>query len=90
MAPTSPSPFVASPVLAALQARGRRVVLITAGGGAAAIPALVTLPGASAVVLEAIVPSARKATDALLGGVQESYGSSRAARRLAMAAWERC
>ena len=90
MAPTSPSPFVAPPVLAALQARGRRVVLITAGGGAAAIPALVTLPGASAVVLEAIVPSARKATDALLGGVQESYGSSRAARRLAMAAWERC
>ena len=90
MAPTSPLPFDASPVLTALQARGRRVVMITAGGGSAAIPALVTLPGASAVVLEAIAPSAHKATDALLGGEQESYGSSRAARRLAMAAWERC
>ena len=65
-------------------------MLITAGGGSAAIPAFVALPGASAVVLEAVVPSAREATDALLGGPQESYCSSRAARRLAMAAWERC
>lgn len=83
-------PFEPSSLLGVLQARGRHVVMITAGGGSAAIPALVTLPGASTVVLEAIVPSARAATDALLGGPQESYCSSRAARRLAMAAWERC
>jgi len=89
MTRTAPPPVTPSALLAALEARGRRVVMITAGGGSAAIPSLVTLPGASAVVLEAIVPSAREATDALLGGVQESYGSSRAARRLAMAAWER-
>jgi hypothetical protein len=90
MAPTNPPPPDGPSLLAALQAQGRRIVMITAGGGSAAIPALVALPGASAVLLEAIVPSAREAADALLGGPQESYCSSRAARRLAMAAWERC
>ena len=90
MAPSNPPPVDAASLLTTLQARGLRVVLITAGGGSAAIPAFVALPGASAVVLEAVVPSAREATDALLGGPQESYCSSRAARRLAMAAWERC
>ncbi len=90
MAPSNPTPSDAESLLATLQARGLRVVMITAGGGSAAIPAIVALPGASAVVLEAVVPSARQATDALLGGPQESYCSSRAARRLAMAAWERC
>lgn len=64
--------------------------MVAAGGGSAAIPALVALPGASAVVDEAIVPSARAAVDGLLGGPQETYCSSRTARRLAMAAWERC
>lgn len=90
MATTDPPPLNGPSLLAAFQARARRVVMITAGGGSAAIPGLVTLPGASTVVLEAVVPSAREATDALLGGPQESYCSSRAARRLAMAAWERC
>lgn len=90
MAPTDSPLFDPASLLAACEAQGRRVVMITAGGGSAAIPALVTLPGASAVVLEAVVPSAREATDAILGGPQESYCSSRAARRLAMAAWERC
>ncbi len=90
MATSNPPPVDAASLLATLQSKRLRVVMITAGGGSAAIPALVTLPGASAVVLEAIVPSAREATDALLGGQQDSYCSSRAARRLAMAAWERC
>lgn len=87
--PTIPA-AEASPLLAALKARERRIVMIAAGGGSAAIPALVALPGASEVVLEALVPSSRLASDAILGGPQESYCSSRAARRLAMAAWERC
>lgn len=66
------------------------MVMIAAGGGSAAIPALVAIPGASAVVDEALVPSARAAVDGLLGGPQETYCSSRTARRMAMAAWERC
>jgi nicotinamide mononucleotide (NMN) deamidase PncC len=80
----------ASSLLTALRQQGRRVVMIAAGGGSAAIPALVAIPGASAVVDEALVPSARAAVDGLLGGPQETYCSSRTARRMAMAAWERC
>ncbi len=79
-----------APMLAALTARGRRVGIVATGGGTVAIAALVSTPGASSVVIEGLVPYARQAVDALLGGPQESYCSSRAARRLAMVAWERC
>ena len=54
-----------------------------------AIPHLLATPGASSVVLECLVPYARDAVDRLLGGPQESYCSSRAARRLAVMAWQR-
>lgn len=73
----------------AVAATGHRLVLLTSGGGAAAIAQLATTPGASDILLEATVPSARAAVDGLLGGPQESYCSSRTARRLAVAAWER-
>jgi nicotinic acid mononucleotide adenylyltransferase len=76
-------------LVASLAASGRRLVIVTAGGGSPAIPHLATTPGASAVVLEALVPSARGAVDRLLGGPQESYCSPRTARRLAAAAWQR-
>ena len=75
--------------VAAVAATGHRLVLLTSGGGAAAIAKLATTPGASDILLEATVPSARAAVDGLLGGPQESYCSSRTARRLAVAAWER-
>ena len=77
-------------VLAALSQRSLGLGLVATGGGAAAIASLVAVPGASRVVVEGLVPYARPAVDALLGGPQESYCSSRAARRLAMVAWERC
>lgn len=73
----------------AVAATGHRLVLLASGGGAAAIAQLATTPGASDILLEATVPSARAAVDGLLGGPQESYCSSRTARRLAVAAWER-
>ena len=72
-----------------LTTQGRRLVLVSSGGGSAAIAALVGTPGASATVLEGLVPYAREAVDALLGGPQESYCSARMARRLAVAAWQR-
>jgi hypothetical protein len=72
-----------------LEAAGRRAVLVSTGGGAEAISHLVTTPGASGVVLEGLVPYARAAVDDLLGGPQEQYCSARAARRLAVAAWQR-
>lgn len=76
-------------LVAALERAGVRLVLVSTGGGSAAIPWLLGTPGAGAVVVEALVPYARAAVDRLLGGPQESYGSSRTARRLAMAAWQR-
>jgi nicotinamide mononucleotide (NMN) deamidase PncC len=66
-----------------------RLVLVSTGGGSAAIPHLLTTPGASRVVLEAVVPYAREAVAGLLGGPQESFCSARTARRLAMVAWQR-
>lgn len=76
-------------LIADLAATDRRLVVVAAGGGALAISHLVTTPGASGVVLAAEVPSARAAVDAMLGGPQEAYCSSRTARRLAVAAWQR-
>ena len=77
-------------LVAALSAAGSRVVIVSTGGGARAIAQLVTTPGASAVVLDGLVPYAREAVDVVLGGSQESYCSPRTARRLAMKAWQRC
>lgn len=79
----------AESLVAAVEAAGRRGVIVAAGGGARAITHLVTVAGASGVVLEGVVPSARQAVDGLLGGSQESYCSERTARRLAVAAWQR-
>ncbi|MFM1996999.1 MAG: hypothetical protein RLZZ111_1386 [Planctomycetota bacterium] len=76
-------------LLGRLEAAGARVVLVATGGGSVAISHLVSTPGASAVVLEGLVPYAREAVDGLLGGPQETYCSSRAARRLAIVAWQR-
>jgi nicotinic acid mononucleotide adenylyltransferase/nicotinamide mononucleotide (NMN) deamidase PncC len=76
-------------LLGGLEAAGARIVIVATGGGSAAIPHLVSTPGASAVVLEGLVPYAREAVDRLLGAPQETYCSSRAARRLAIMAWQR-
>lgn len=84
-----PASFDTAALLDLLAGAGRRVVLVATGGGAAAIPALVSTPGASRVVVEGIVPYARESVDRWLGGPQESYCSSRAARRLAVMAWQR-
>lgn len=77
-------------LIAALSAAGSRVVIVSTGGGSRALARLVTTPGASAVVLDGLVPYAREAVDLVLGGSQESYCSPRTARRLAMMAWQRC
>jgi len=76
-------------IIEAMERRGGRAVLVATGGGAGAISHLVGTPGASGVVVEGLVPYAREAIDRLLGGPQESYCSSRTARRLAVVAWQR-
>ena len=76
-------------LLGGLEESGSQVVIVSTGGGSLAIPHLLVTPGASSVVLECLVPYAREAVDRLLGGPQESSCSSRAARRLAVMAWQR-
>ncbi|MFM7290258.1 MAG: CinA family protein, partial [Planctomycetia bacterium] len=85
-----PQPLIDSvALLGHLERSGARVVVVATGGGSQAISHLLATPGASGVVLECLVPYAREAVDHLLGGTQESYCSSRAARRLAVMAWQR-
>ena len=76
-------------VLERLAAEDWRLSVVATGGGSRAISGLCGTPGASRVVVEGLVPYAREAIDALLGGPQEQYCGERAARRLATAAWER-
>jgi nicotinic acid mononucleotide adenylyltransferase/nicotinamide mononucleotide (NMN) deamidase PncC len=76
-------------LIESLERAGSLIVIVSTGGGSGAISHVLSAPGASGVVLEAMIPYARKAVDRLLGGPQETYCSSRGARRLAMAAWQR-
>ena len=76
-------------LLESLERTGSRIVLVSAGGGSLAVSHLLSTPGASRVVAECLVPSAREAVDLWLGGPQESYCSSRTARRMAVMAWQR-
>jgi nicotinamide mononucleotide (NMN) deamidase PncC len=68
---------------------GRPFVIAVTGGGSGAISSLLEVPGASASVLEAIVPYAATALADWLGGTPDHYCSERTARAMAMAAFER-
>src|SRR5215212_1695981 len=68
---------------------GRPLVIAVTGGGSGAISALLEVPGASASVLEAIVPYAAAALADWLGGTPDHYCTERTARAMAMAAFER-
>ncbi len=64
-------------------------MLSVTGGGSGAMAALLGVPGASATVLEAVVPYAAAALEEWLGGPPNQYCSERTARAIAMAAFER-
>jgi nicotinamide mononucleotide (NMN) deamidase PncC len=68
---------------------GRPFVIAVTGGGSGAISSLLEVPGASASVLEAIVPYAATSLADWLGGMPDHYCSERTARAMAMAAFER-
>jgi nicotinamide mononucleotide (NMN) deamidase PncC len=65
------------------------MVIAVTGGGSGAISSLLEVPGASASVLEAIVPYAATALAEWLGGTPDHYCSERTARAMAMAAFQR-
>lgn len=64
-------------------------MIAVTGGGSGAISALLQVPGASATVLEAIVPYSATAMADWLGGTPDHYCSERTARAMAMAAFGR-
>jgi nicotinamide mononucleotide (NMN) deamidase PncC len=68
---------------------GRQFVMAITGGGSEAISRLLTVPGASASVLEAIVPYSSRSLDEWLGGAPDQYCSEQTARAMAMRAFER-
>src|SRR3954454_9858325 len=68
---------------------GKQLVLAVTGGGSGAICALLQVPGASASVLEAVVPYSATALIGWLGGRPDQFCSERTARAMAMAAFER-
>jgi nicotinamide mononucleotide (NMN) deamidase PncC len=72
-----------------IQASGRALVLAITGGGSQAIADLLSVPGASHLVLEAIVPYSGPALARFLGGKPDHFCSPAAARAMAMAAYRR-
>jgi len=76
-------------VIERIHASARPMVIAVTGGGSGAISSLLEVPGASASVLEAIVPYAATALADWLGGTPDHYCSERTARAMAMASFQR-
>src|SRR3990172_3279598 len=72
-----------------IHAAGCGCVVALTGGGSRAIADLLEVPGASATMLEAVVPYAPEALADWLGGVVDHACSEPTARAMAMAAFER-
>ena len=72
-----------------IHASERQLVVAITGGGSRAISDLLTVPGASATVLEAVVPYSLPCSEDWLDGKVDHACSERTARAMAMAAFER-
>ena len=75
--------------VAAIHQTPQRGVLVVTGGGAGLFDALLTVPGASATVLEALVPYAERSLHEFLGAPPRQACSAETARALAMRAFNR-
>ena len=75
-------------LILALHASPRRAVLAVTGGGSGALSTLLKTPGASATVLEAVVPYAAESLSRWIGGPPEQSCSERTARAMAMRSFE--
>lgn len=76
-------------LVAALHACGRQAVIAVTGGGSLAISDLLSVPGASAFLLEARVPYAPLALAEFLGREPEQSCSRETALAMAVVAWQR-
>ncbi len=87
--PTDPNYTKRLELIRALHQSPTRLVLATTGGGSLAISDLLSVPGGSKTVLEAIVPYTRAAIARFIARTPEQYCCARTARQLAMAAFQR-
>lgn len=76
-------------IIRQVHASSRQCVLCATGGGASAIGSLLSLPGGSRSVLEAVVPYAPPALDEWLRRKPDSYCSRETSLSMATAAWAR-
>ncbi len=76
-------------VVERIHASATPLVIAITGGGSGALSALLQLPGASATVLEAVVPYSAAALSDWLGGQPDQAASEATARTMAMAAFQR-
>ncbi|WP_321418648.1 hypothetical protein [uncultured Methanomethylovorans sp.] len=72
-----------------INSSGYKIVLAITGGGTEAIGELLRHGGGSATLLEAIVPYSQQAVDAFTGKKPEKYSSTRTARAMTMAAFQK-
>ena len=72
-----------------IHASGCQLVMSITGGGSGVIGALLEVPGASATVLEAVVPYSQRALEDCLSGTVDQACSESTARALAMASFDR-
>ncbi len=85
----TPTDFDRTSLVSALHASGRQAVIAVTGGGSLAISDLLSVPGASAFLLEARVPYAPLALTEWLGREPEQYCSRETALAMAVVACER-
>ncbi|MFM9963940.1 MAG: hypothetical protein ACKV2Q_22285 [Planctomycetaceae bacterium] len=83
------SDFDRQPFVSALHSCGRQAVIAVTGGGSLAISDLLSVPGASAFLLEARVPYAPLALREWLGREPEQFCSRETALAMAVVAWQR-
>ncbi len=76
-------------LIRAVHASSQQVVLCATGGGASAIGQLLSVPGGSRSVLEAVVPYAPQALDQWLKRKPDAYCSSATALSMASMSWGR-
>lgn len=78
-----------APDIERIHSSGKQLVIAVTGGGSGATSALLSVPGASRTVLEAVVPYHERALEEWVGGRVEQACSSATARAMAMAAFQR-
>ena len=77
------------PLVEAIHAAPRQMVMALSGGGSRALAELLEVPGASRTLLEAVVPYSEAALVAWLGGRPDRFCSTKTARAMAMVAFDR-